>query len=114
MRSAAPGPAPMKWTVTRRPSVAAMAQVAGPTTRRGTTSVASGPHAASAAASATEGMPNSSFTRGEDDCVRGPAASSSPGLTRTSCTPRPAAASMIPASLPFPSEVAIAESLSGA
>ncbi len=73
-------------------SVSASAQVTGPTEIRGRMSLAFGPPAARAAASATEGTPTSAFTRGDEDCARLPAASRSLGATRTSGTPRARAA----------------------
>src|SRR5581483_10872388 len=92
--------------------VSASAQVTGPTAIRGRRSVALGPPAASAAASATDGTPTSAFTRGEKDCVRVPAASRSAGETRRSGTPRASAAATIPGSFPLPSEVAMRRSVS--
>src|SRR6476646_6378832 len=88
-------------------SVSASAQVTGPIEIRGRISLALGPPAARAAASATDGTPASAFTSGDEDCVRLPAASSSAGPTSTRRKRRAAAAATIPASPPFPSEVAM-------
>ena len=63
MRSAAPGPAPMKCTVMASPRLAS-AQVTAPTTMRGRMSRARRPcRRPSAAASATDGTPASASTR---------------------------------------------------
>ena len=108
IRSAAPGPAPMKCTVIQVDR--ASAQVADPIATRGAMRREAGPPAASAAASASEGTPVRNATRSDLVIVRSPAASSASWGTKTSGTPNTAAAAAMPGSSPFAADVAISES----
>ena len=107
IRSAAPGPAPMKCTVIVRLSAVAPkrpgAQVAAPTTSRGPMSRAAGPAAASAAASATDGTPASASTRSDRVCraVRRGLADPRPRPRMTETPSSAAAARRCPASSRF-------------
>ena len=86
----------MKCTVMALASSLASAQVTGPTTMRGRMSRAFGPPAASAAASATDGTPASASTRLDHVAPRAEAISSASCSTKTSLSPRAAAAAAIP------------------
>src|SRR5262249_10844322 len=81
-----------------RSSLTASAQVALPIAIRGTISRAMGPPPASAAASATEGIPISASTRSERVSARAPAAVRSASGMITSGTPSAAAAAAMPCS----------------
>ena len=106
MRSAAPGPAPMKCTVMARLSAgSATAQLAPPSLMRARIRRECGPAPASAAASASEGRPRSASTRSDRVAQRGAAASSSACDKGMSSIPRIAAASTRPFSPAFACEV---------
>src|SRR5262249_29166098 len=97
-----------------RSSLMASAQVAVPIAIRGTISRAVGPPPASAAASATQGIPMRARTRSERVSARAPAALRSAFAIRTSGTPSAAAAAATPCSSPLSSGAAMRSSSSGA
>ena len=96
MRSAAPGPAPMKWTVMgasdRCRDCRASAQVAPPLAMRGRARRLSGPATASAAASASEPTPRRLSIRAERVTTRASEASRAAGSTGQGDRPNAAAA----------------------